>query len=297
MAGKECLQLVVGARRGGRVLLDEVHEAILVTGAIVRHDVTGGTLDKVDGGEALHVELGAGHIVGSGVHLGNLDLVVTPEGGANLSIRGCQALAVSAPRRVELNENIVATEDNLIELLGHNDANVVLIGLGRDISRLDGLLELAILEILDKLAKCRQLSREQVPLALVVVCNKGGQLLVADVKELLDAVEQVHGLVGIHEGQVIMLLGRSHESFQHRRVLARRAGQAHNLGGRPSAECRSKRLAHERVVSEGNDARLGYSLQPLLESHKVAGENLICLLQLVPGNNRARGAIRALLQR
>mmetsp|Transcript_13096 Transcript_13096/g.36841 ORF Transcript_13096/g.36841 Transcript_13096/m.36841 type:complete len:214 (+) Transcript_13096:233-874(+) len=197
------------------MLLDEGLEAVLRPGAIVLHSIASAALDPIDGGKALHVELAAWDIVGSGIHLGNHHLVIVLEGSANLGVDGGQALAVSAPWGIEFDHDVLAAEHNLIKLLGNNNRDVILLSLGRDLLRLDGLLNGASLEVSDKLWKSADLSVEQVPLAIVVVGKVHRELGVLHTEVGFNTIKQLHALVGIHEDEVGVLLRLGHELVHH----------------------------------------------------------------------------------
>ena len=113
--------MCAGRRRG--VLLNEFLEPLLCPSSVVLHGILP-MLHPVDGGETLHIELAAGHVIGCGVHLGNGDLVIALECGSHLGVDGGQAFAVATPWGVELNHDILAAEHNLVELLGNDNLMV-----------------------------------------------------------------------------------------------------------------------------------------------------------------------------
>lgn len=86
---------------------------------------------EVDGGEALHLVAVVGDVVGGGVHLGDdqvlVALVLLAQGG----VHGLQLLAVPAPGRVELDEDVLlGVHHDGVEGLAHHDLDGPLVVLG-----------------------------------------------------------------------------------------------------------------------------------------------------------------------
>lgn len=134
------------------VLSNELDEVINSSGALVGDRsvlATGG--EELDGGEALDL---IGNVVGSGVDLGNDNLVLevaVGELGSELIVLGGESLAVTAPGSVELEEDIlVVIEDNVVVALGNNNGDGALLGLGDGLG-LDAGLNLAGNEVVDEL--------------------------------------------------------------------------------------------------------------------------------------------------
>lgn len=89
---------------------------------------TGG---EVDGGESLNFVAVIGDIVGGGIHLGNdqvlAALVLLAQGG----VHGLQLLAVPAPGRVELDEDVLlGVHHDGVKGLPHDDSDWPLVVLG-----------------------------------------------------------------------------------------------------------------------------------------------------------------------
>ena len=134
------------------LLLNELDEVLDGAGTLVGDGVllvTGG--EELDGREALDL---IRDIVGSSVNLGNDNLVLELRVGvlgAEVVVLGGQSLAVTAPGGVELDEDILlVVEDNVIVVLGDNNGNGAVLGLG-DGLRLDARLNLAGNKVLEEL--------------------------------------------------------------------------------------------------------------------------------------------------
>lgn len=89
---------------------------------------TGG---KIDGGEPLNFVAVTGDIVGSGIHLGNDQVLAALVLLAQGSIHRFQLLAVPAPRCIELDEDVLlGVHHDGVEGLPHNDFDWPLVVLG-----------------------------------------------------------------------------------------------------------------------------------------------------------------------
>ena len=136
------------------VLLDEGNKVLNSTGtSVLNWGVLSTSGVDLDGGEASD---GIGHIVGSGIDLGDGDLLaqlgnVGVQSG-ELLVLGGQGLAVSAPGGVELDQDVLlVVNDNLLEVSANNDGDRTFLGLGNGL-RLDTGVNLAIKDVLDELA-------------------------------------------------------------------------------------------------------------------------------------------------
>jgi len=88
------------------------------------------------------------NFVGGGVHLGNNDTLGLLELAGEGRVDGGEGLAMSAPRGIIFNQNIIiGVEDDVFEVLADEDSDVVFIGFSGDISRLEERLKLVINEI------------------------------------------------------------------------------------------------------------------------------------------------------
>ena len=134
------------------VVLDEVDKVLNSAGTRVVDWVTLlASLEELDGWETLDL---IWNIVGSGINLGNDDLVgvVLVETG-ELIVLWCKRLAVTTPWSVELEENIgIAVDDNFLVVLGHNNSDWSLLLLWNWLA-LDAWLDLASAEVLNELGK------------------------------------------------------------------------------------------------------------------------------------------------
>jgi hypothetical protein len=133
------------------VVADELGEGLDRTSAGVLHRlILGAGLEKLDSRETSDV---IGNVVEGGVNLGNGDLV--SESGVllgQLIVLGGQSLAVSAPRSVELEENVLVVVDNeILVALCDNDGRAGLLLLGNGLA-LDAGLNLALDELLNERA-------------------------------------------------------------------------------------------------------------------------------------------------
>jgi hypothetical protein len=140
------LDLGVGLLGGGdlvaAVVADELGKSLDGAGtAVLNGLVLGASLEELDGGEARDV---IGNVVGGGVNLGDGDLV--GEGRVllgQLVVLGRKGLAVSAPRGVELNENVLlVVDDKVLVALGDDHSGTRLLLLGDGLA-LDAGLDLA----------------------------------------------------------------------------------------------------------------------------------------------------------
>lgn len=134
------------------VLGNELNNVLNSPGAAVGDGLllsTGGV--QLDGGEALDL---IRDVVACGVNLGDDDLVLELRVGiqaAKLLVLGSESLAVTAPRSVELNQDILGVvEDDLFVVLGDDDGDRAVIGL-RDVLGLDAGLQLAVNKVLGEL--------------------------------------------------------------------------------------------------------------------------------------------------
>lgn len=158
--GEDILELVdVGGdldcgQVGVSVLLEEVKEvvagsAFIVESLRVEAVLLITSLLEVHGGESGD---GLGHVVGNGVHLGDLDTLHILEDGGELFPHGGKGLAVSTPGSVELNEDsIIRLVDLLDKVLGDELANNSLLLLGGDGLGLDVTLNLSVEVVLEEL--------------------------------------------------------------------------------------------------------------------------------------------------
>jgi hypothetical protein len=140
------LDLGVGLLGGGdlvaAVVADELGKSLDGAGtAVLDGLVLRAGLEELDGGEARDV---IGNVVGGGVNLGDGDLV--GEGRVllgQLVVLGRKGLAVSAPRGVELNENVLlVVDDKVLVALGDDHSGTRLLLLGDGLA-LDAGLDLA----------------------------------------------------------------------------------------------------------------------------------------------------------
>jgi hypothetical protein len=149
---------LLGSRLGGwggsnlvaTIFGDELGQVLNGAGAIVGNGlVLLASGVKLDGREALDV---IWHVVGGGIDLGDGDLVrVGSEQLGQLLVLGSEGLAVSAPRGVEFEKNILLVVNDVLLVGGGNDNVDALLLLGNGL-RLDGRVDLAFKEILDELA-------------------------------------------------------------------------------------------------------------------------------------------------
>lgn len=133
------------------VVTDEVGEVLNSSGArVVDRGVLLASLEELDGREACDL---VWNVVGSSVDLGNNNLVgVVLVHGSQLVVLGGEGLAVSAPRSVELEKDILlVVHHNILVVLGHNNSDWTLLLLW-DRLALDRWLNLASNEVLEKLA-------------------------------------------------------------------------------------------------------------------------------------------------
>lgn len=154
------------------VLFDEGYQAVqLALVLVLDRSALGASLEEVQGGEATDGDTRVLDLVGSGIHLGddNLVLVVTVllgqlfpgrsyTKGKEQSLtsshnRGqpistlTQLLAVTAPRSIELNEDIlVVVDDQVVERLALDDDNVALSVSSLDLLGLQVRLDVTLLE-------------------------------------------------------------------------------------------------------------------------------------------------------
>ncbi|GMR53196.1 hypothetical protein PMAYCL1PPCAC_23391 [Pristionchus mayeri] len=140
---------VVSLETIGGVLSDEGDEVLHFTASVVRHGVLSVALGKPEeSGESSNFEHGR-NVVGSGVHLSNDDVLLGKLGG-QLLILGGEGFAVSAPRSVELDEDVlVRVKDELLVVLGNEHLEVSL--LGGNILGLHVGFDLLIKNVLDEL--------------------------------------------------------------------------------------------------------------------------------------------------
>jgi hypothetical protein len=96
------------------MLLKILHQILQLSPCLVLDWRLAISREEVDGGEALHVQAGHLDLVGGGVHLGDDDVVVGAEFGSQLIPSGGKLLAVSTPRSVELNEDILLVVEDKI---------------------------------------------------------------------------------------------------------------------------------------------------------------------------------------
>jgi hypothetical protein len=103
----------------GGMLLEILHEILQLSPGLVLDWLLVVAWEEVDGGESLHVQAWDLDLVGGGVHLGDHDIVVGAEFGSQLIPSWCELLAVSTPRSVELDKDILlVVEDNICERRG-----------------------------------------------------------------------------------------------------------------------------------------------------------------------------------
>lgn len=126
----------------GAVLVDELDQALLGAVALVIDHLVGLSLEKLEGREARDLEAGLlRDVVLSTIHLGDYDLVAQLLGLDRLTKLGpdrSQALAVTAPGSIHLEEDVLALVHNeLVELLGHDDLDGLVV-LGRNVLGLEG---------------------------------------------------------------------------------------------------------------------------------------------------------------
>ena len=149
------LDLGVGLLGGGdlvaAVVADEFGKSLNGAGTGVLNGLVLGTgLEELDCGEARDV---IGNVVGGGVNLGDGDLV--GEGRVllgQLIVLGGKGLAVSAPRGVELNENVLlVVDDEVLVALGDDHSGTGLLLLGDGLA-LDAGLDLAGDEVVNERA-------------------------------------------------------------------------------------------------------------------------------------------------
>jgi hypothetical protein len=145
-----CLKFIEGrAILGivGGVSLQEGDETFFSS---VTVEIDGGVLSSLGielyGGETLDVK--TVNFVGGGVHLGNNDSLGVLELAGEGRVDGGEGLAVTAPGSVVFNQNIIIrVEDDIFEVLADEDSNVIFVGVGGDISRLEERLKLVVNEI------------------------------------------------------------------------------------------------------------------------------------------------------
>jgi len=175
------------------VLLDEGDKVLDGAGAVVLNGLVllaGGV--QLDGREASD---GVGHIVGSGIDLSHNNLLlelrdISVQSG-ELLVLGSQSLAVTAPGRVELDENVLlVVNDNLLVVLADDSGDGSFLGLGDGLG-LDARLNLAGQNVLDELADL--LGVELLLLVVGVLCVLAG-LLDSEGGELLRLQVQVAGV-------------------------------------------------------------------------------------------------------
>jgi hypothetical protein len=146
----------------------------------------------LDGGEASD---GIGHIVGSGVDLGDGDFLVELGNvgvqSSELLVLGGKRLAVSTPRSVELNQDILLiVNDNLLEVAADNDGDRAFLGLGNRL-RLDTGFNFALKDVLDEFADLLGINL----LGLIVgVLSVLGNVLDSESGEVLGFEVQVTGV-------------------------------------------------------------------------------------------------------
>lgn len=133
------------------VLVDEGDEVLDSAGAsVVNRRVLLASSEQLDGGEALDL---IRNIVGGSVDLGDGDELgegIRSVQLAELLVLGSKSLAVTAPWRVELDENVlVVVDDDILVVLGDDDCDGAVVGLG-DGLRLDAGVDLAGEELVDE---------------------------------------------------------------------------------------------------------------------------------------------------
>lgn len=133
------------------VVADEVGQSLDGAGTVVLHGlVLGAGLEELDGGEARDV---IRDVVGGGVDLGNGHLVgESGVLGGELVVLGSESLAVTAPRGVELEKDVLVVIDDLsLVALGDDDGGGTLLLLGDGLA-LDAGLDLALDVLLNERA-------------------------------------------------------------------------------------------------------------------------------------------------
>jgi len=116
---------------GRRVLREPVLEAFKVTIALVVNAVLGILRVELEGGVALDGK--AFDLVGSGIKLGDNQVVDLADGNTELLPDGGERLAVAAPGSVVLDENVLGgVHDNRVEVVASQDLDgaVVVCGFG-----------------------------------------------------------------------------------------------------------------------------------------------------------------------
>jgi hypothetical protein len=149
------LDLGAGILSGGdlvaTVVADKFGKSLDSAGTVVLNGlILGAGLEELDGREARDV---IGNVVGGSINLGNGDLV--GEGRVllgQLVVLGSKGLAVSAPRGVELDENILlVVDDEVLVALGDDHGGTGLLLLGDGLA-LDAGLDLAGDKVLNERA-------------------------------------------------------------------------------------------------------------------------------------------------
>lgn len=133
------------------VVADEIGQSLDGAGTVVLHGlVLGAGLEELDGGEAGDV---IGDVVGGGVDLGNGHLVgESGVLGGELVVLGSESLAVTAPRGVELEKDVLVVINDLsLVALGDDDGGGTLLLLGDGLA-LDAGLDLALNVLLNERA-------------------------------------------------------------------------------------------------------------------------------------------------
>lgn len=194
---------------------DKVNKALKRSVAGELDPVRAASRLELDGRERLNLETSRRrNVVGSGVHLGDQNLVLVSLVLLTKSVvSGSKLLAVSAPGCIELDELVLAViTDNGVKLVSDKnvDGTVLILGNGLRLDRgLDGtraVLGNKVSDLADKVA--REILKRILEVALDVLNGKCGPVLALDVERLgvcrvLDSVDPDEvelALVGLSDG-------------------------------------------------------------------------------------------------